>query len=144
MFELVSQRTASPPLPAVLHAAVARMNGPSSELVWDGRLLRYRAWRGGRPGTRLDVPVVPDPAAWERFWAALDSIGAWAWSGRHDGGDADSATGPGWLLRIERGGRSLDASGLGAYPDGAPGRPGSGFLRVCRELSRLAGDRPLG
>lgn len=144
MTELTAHRTGVALQPQALHAAVARGNGPSSEIVWDGRLLRYRAWRGGRPGPVAEVPVIPDNGAWERFWAALDSVGAWAWTGRHDQDDHTCPTGPGWLLRIDRDGRRLDASGLGAYPDGRDGRPGIGFTRVCRELSLLAGNRPLG
>lgn len=143
MTDRLTARTLAPHRPVVLHAAVARMSGPSSELVWDGRVLRYRAWRGGDPSAGcLDVPVLPDPGAWERFWAALDGAGVWSWAGRYDA--ADVLPGPGWVLRIAHGRRSVDCSGFAAFPDGAAGRPGPAFRRVCRELSALAGNRPVG
>lgn len=141
-------RILAPRRPVVLHAAVARMSGPSSELVWDGRVLRYRAWRGGDASTGcLDVPVLPDPGAWERFWAALDAAGVWSWRGRYDAAGCEEAEvlpGPGWVLRVAYGRRSVDCSGLAAFPDGTGGRPGPAFRRLCRELSALAGNRPVG
>lgn len=138
-------RTLSPHRPTVFQAAVARAHGPSSELVWDGRLLRYRAWRGGDPASApMEVPIQPDPAAWERFWAAMDAIGVWHWCGRYDADDLGPTSGPGWVVRMDHGRRFVDASGLAAFPDGEPGRPGPAFRRLCRELSALAGNRPVG
>lgn len=130
--------------PAILHAAVARIDGPSSELVWNGTALEYRSWRGRDACPSGPVPIIPGPDAWERFWAALDSAGCWGWDGRYDAPDHGGDAHPGWLLRIHHAGRRVEASGLAAYPDGSPGRPGPAFRRVCHELAVLAGHRPIG
>ncbi len=136
--------TIAPSRPTVLHAAVARLDGPSSEVMWDGHGLIYRAWHGDRPAPPREIPLFPAPGAWHRFWAAVDGLGVWDWDGRYDAqGDVDGA-GPGWVLRLARGHRSIDVSGFAAFPDGTPGRPGPGFRRLCRELSALVGGRAIG
>ncbi|MCB0881275.1 MAG: hypothetical protein KDC33_03535 [Thermoleophilia bacterium] len=129
--------------PARLHAAVARGDGPSSEVVWDGSSLVYRAWRADRPGPPLPAVVHPTDADWDDFWADLDAAGAWKWRGRYDA-PHHRPDAPGWLIRVHLGARLLDASGLAAFPDGAGGIPGPGFRRVCQALARLAGGRALG
>lgn len=136
--------TIAPPRPAVLHAAVARLDGPSSEVMWDGRGLVYRAWRGDRPAPPHEIPLFPGPDAWYRFWAAVDGLSVWDWDGRYDALADAGVAGPGWILRLARGHRSVDVSGFAAFPDGAPGRPGPCFRRLCRELSVLVGGRAIG
>lgn len=129
--------------PGRLHAAVARGDGPSSEVVWDGARLIYRAWRADRPGPPLPAVIHPSDADWEAFWAELDAAVAWAWSGRYDAPHHRTGA-PGWLIRVQLGERLLDVSGLAAFPDGTAGHPGPAFRRVCQALATLAGGRALG
>lgn len=126
-------------VPTILHAAVARTDGPSSEITWDGRQLLYRAWRGNATIPPSCVPLSPSAADWAHLWRALDDADAWSWHGRYDD-DSAEPSGPGWVLTIASRRGAIDASGIGRVPHGDR----VAFRRVCRALSELAGGRPIG
>jgi hypothetical protein len=101
-----------------------------------GPVLRYRAWddRG-----LADVAVFrPDADAWARFDDALARMRAWTWLAPVAHGDLEGGA---WSIGLLWRGRSLEISGLGAWPPTGDARPGPEWAGFMRAVRRLAGGR---
>lgn len=66
------------------------------------------------PQTPTTATVVPDAAAWRRFWEGLDDAGVDRWPRRCE--NRDVADGGGFSLRIATGTDAWEAQGSNSYP----------------------------
>lgn len=97
-------------------------------MLWDGAELRYERFRGGFERVH-GAAVAPDGKAWAAFARALERVAPWGWQAMYDGGDGER-----WSLELTWDGRTVRASGIGAYPEG--------FTRFKIALWALLGNPP--
>jgi len=67
-----------------------------------------------QPFTATTTTVVPDAAAWQRFWSAASAAGVASWPRRCE--NPRVADGGGFSLRIVAGTRVWEAEGTNSYP----------------------------
>jgi hypothetical protein len=95
-----------------------------------------------RPQQATTTTVVPDAAAWRRFWAAAEGAGLARWPRRCE--NRDVADGGGFTLRIVGGAGTWEAQGINSYPQangrcsGAPEHPAD-FRAFLAAVSALIG-----
>lgn len=112
------------------------MVGPGTQVDWDGERLVYQR------NFEEDEALNPSLANWTVFWAKLDEIDAWSWSGVYE----PPATGiqmtcrPQWSIEILYGDKGIIAQGSAYPPDGTleETRP---WRQFCWVLGRLCGGR---
>ncbi len=95
-----------------------------------------------QPFTATTTTVVPDAAAWARFWAAATAAGVPAWPRRCE--NPIIADGAGFSLRIVAGTRVWESQGSNSYPqangrcNGDPGQS-EDFRAFTAAVSQLIG-----
>ena len=95
-----------------------------------------------QPQTPATARVVPDAAAWQRFWAAATAAGVPAWPRRCE--NPIIADGAGFSLRIVAGTRVWESQGSNSYPqangrcNGDPGQSAD-FRAFLAAVSQLIG-----
>jgi hypothetical protein len=77
-----------------------------------------------------DEAISPNPAAWTRFWNALDRVDVWRWEPVYRSEHSAQTDGVGWNLNLAYLGRQQRAGGYNAFPD----RWGD-FLTAVNELT---------
>lgn len=108
-------------------ASIGGYFGPSYRVQAEGGTVRWTARLDGHDTGQ--AAVRPDAEAWQRFWAAVDDAGAWAWDADYD--EPGVLDGTSWSLRLEHEGRAVDSSGSNAWPPG--------WEQVQAALEQLAG-----
>ena len=119
--------------------------GPSTEVEWTDRGLRYRHNPHSvvGPGLRgaVDEIVHPNAEAWQTFWHAMHELEVWQWEAQYP--DPGVMDGTQWSVHLAKGDREVASTGSNAYP-GSEGPESSEIFRRFREaVQALVGDRPV-
>jgi hypothetical protein len=121
--------------PEVISLRVGGAFGPSYEVTYDRRELRYYAAKN-MFGLRDAKPVVirPTDAQWDAFFSELDRLDVWGWKRRYE--DPQIADGTSWravIVYSTQQPRALVSSGSNAYP--------ANFGAFRQAVRKLIGDR---
>lgn len=146
------------PRPTTFGFQIATLFAPASSLELRGEELLWELITESGP---IDEDSIsPTDKQWAEFWAVLDDIDAWSWSGGY--GAAPEETGNdtrwSWHLRLKYEDHEVYCNGSGAQPqrqEGAgerwqelangsgqqAGEIGPDFERFCLAVSKLSGGR---
>jgi hypothetical protein len=59
----------------------------------------------------------PPPAAWQRFWTHIDSLGVWQWKSDYSSSKSSLPDGESWSLNLEHGAKQVKSKGYNAVPE---------------------------
>lgn len=126
-------------LPEALKFQIGGFHGPSHrvEYIKDGRIQYQKA--DNAYAWSIPSVIIPNPAEWENFWAALESIDVWAWNALYE--NSRIIDGTHWHLDLTMRGRTLRAEGHNAYPlpEGLNDLENGNFGRFLNALRKLTG-----
>lgn len=122
--------------PEIMRLFIGGFEGPSYEVLYDGRELRYYA-ADNMFALRTAKPKIikPSPEQWQAFFDELEALHVWSWKDRYeDPGTADGTVCSSIIVYPTRDRRALVSSGSNQFPDNYPD-----FLKTVR---KLIGDLP--
>jgi hypothetical protein len=61
-----------------------------------------------------DESIAPSKVEWERFWDEMEELGLWDWEADYD--KCCMVDGYSWTIKISKGSKSIDSSGMNAAP----------------------------
>ena len=122
-------------LPHEFDCRMGGFMGRSYAVRITGAALTYESFKSGYE-TDEKARIEPPQCNWEHFWATLDQLDAWSWSGQYS--NPNVLDGTSWSIALEWNGRRMRASGENAYPpDGRDESPQ--FRGFCEAVQRLLG-----
>lgn len=99
-------------LPTKLSVSSASFRWNRTLMVWDGKVLQYEKWGGGK--TTRKVEITPSEKSWRKFWKEMDAIGIWKWNAEYIG--KNLSDGPSWDVLLEYGDKKIHSRGYEMYP----------------------------